>query len=600
MKLHKKVALLSVGLMAAIVGLGGCKSNAKMPINFVAVTSSDYDATVQFGDYDYKFQGRIKDGSKDFTLVAKAVSRHATSSSGGGMGGFPGGGFPGGGFPGGGNSSGPAFEGFGAEEAQQPGGEEPGGFPGMGGDQGQGGDQQQGGFPGMGGDQGQGGDQQQGGDQGQAGFPGMGEDQGQQGGDQTQQGGDQQQGGFPGMGGDQGQGGFPGMGGDQGQGGDQSGQQESAAIESITLSLNMAEAFINQTVTATATILPEAAKNQQVVWTSSDEKVATVNNGSISPLAAGTTTITVASAADPTIKASADLLVKVEELAQYNVEFKATCTAEKGYGYKLVFDDEGKTEVHTDFDKTEGRHEFYYRVTIGEKSEVLKFQAKDPTFKDSLAKDYQKWDIRDAKYIFYAKATGNNNSVATAYMYLHKTNNEVTVNTPSGANRSLEFGLKWEEKDGVLTVRDSEAEYVADNSRSTEHPGFRLVYNGNTYYCSLNPEFKWKKFTTEDFEGANTHAFKGSYTTTGPDGGTKDVNFNLVEDGTAKLYLGSETPSFIGSWVKDAAGKLTITIEDKVGEFVPGPDGKYSITLRVSISSFFGSSTVTINLEQTK
>lgn len=556
MKLHKKVALLSVGLMAAIVGLGGCKSNAKMPINFVAVTSSDYDATVQFGDYDYKFQGRIKDGSKDFTLVAKAVSRHATSSSGGGMGGFPGGGFPGGGFPGGGNSSGPAFEGFGAEEAQQPGG-----------------DQQQGGFPGMGGDQGQGGDQQQGGDQGQAGFPGMG--------------------------GDQGQGGFPGMGGDQ-PGGDQPGQQESAAIESITLSLNMAEAFINQTVTATATILPEAAKNQQVVWTSSDEKVATVNNGSISPLAAGTTTITVASAADPTIKASADLLVKVEELAQYNVEFKATCTAEKGYGYKLVFDDEGKTEVHTDFDKTEGRHEFYYRVTIGEKSEVLKFQAKDPTFIDSLAKDYQKWDVRDAQYIFYAKATGNNNSVATAYMYLHKTNNEVTVNTPSGANRSLEFGLKWEEKDGVITVRDSDAEYVADNSRNTEHPGFRLVYNGNTYYCSLNPEFKWKKFTTEDFEGTNTHAFVGSYTTTGPDGGTKEVNFNLVEDGTAKLYLGSETPSFIGSWVKDASGKLTITIEDKVGEFVPGPDGKYSITLRVSISSFFGSSTVTINLEQSK
>ena len=67
MKVFKKVALLSVGLMAAVAGLGACKSNAKMPVNFVAVTSSDYNATVQFGDYDYKFQGKIQEGSSRFT-----------------------------------------------------------------------------------------------------------------------------------------------------------------------------------------------------------------------------------------------------------------------------------------------------------------------------------------------------------------------------------------------------------------------------------------------------------------------------------------------------------------------------------------------------
>ena len=163
-----------------------------------------------------------------------------------------------------------------------------------------------------------------------------------------------------------------------------------------------------------------------------------------------------------------------------------SCAYEKGYGYKIVFNDEGKTEVHTDFDKTEGRHEFYYRVTIGDESSVLKFQAKDPTFKDSLAKDYKKWDERDSKYIFCAKATGNNNSVATAYIYLHNTNGEVTVNTPSGANRSLEFGLKWEEKDGVITVKDGETAYVADKSVNTEHPGYRLVYSGQHKICFRN------------------------------------------------------------------------------------------------------------------
>ena len=521
MKFSRKVALLSL-VLAGSIGMTGCKSNAKMPVNFVAVTSSDYNATVQFGDYDYKFQGKVNQGSTTFTLVGTAVARHATSSSGGGMGGFPGGG-----FPGGGTSSGPAFEGFGAGEEQAPAGNQ---------------------------------NQQQ-----------AGQDNPFGGGENPFGGGDQQQG--------------------QGE------QQAAVAPTSFSLSLSLQEAFINQTVTATVTAQPENA-SADVTWASSDEKIATVNNGSISPLAEGTVTITATSTVDTTKSASATLKVVKEDLVQYNWSMAGVCTYEKGYGYKIVFDDEGKTEVHTDFDKTEGRHEFYYRVTIGEESQVLKFQAKDPTFKNSLAKDYKKWDERDSKYIFYAKATGNNNSVATAYIYLHETNNEVTVNTPNGANRSLSFGMKWEEKDGVITIKDGDKSYVADKSVSA-NPGYRLVYDGNTYYCSLNQEFKWKKFTTADFEGANIHEFVGSYTTSGPDGGTKEVNLNLVEDGKAKLYLGSSTASFVGTW-SEANNNLTISLDDKAGEFAKGADGKYSVVIRVTISSFFGSSTETIALTQSK
>ena len=401
-----------------------------------------------------------------------------------------------------------------------------------------------------------------------------------------------------------GQGGFN-PGGQQGgfnPGGQQGGQQQqnNDPIQALALNLSLSEAFINQAVTASVTYTPETSSGSDVVWSSSDEKVATVNNGSVSPIAEGKTTITVASKADANIKASAELTVKKENLEQYNWSVNGTCTYEKGYGYKIVFDDEGKTEVHTDFDKTEGRHEFYYRVKIGETSSVIKFQAKDPTFKDQLAKDYKKWDERDSKYIFYAKATGNNNSVATAYIYLHETNNEVTVNTPNGANRSLSFGMKWEEKDGVITVKDGETAYVADKSVNSEHPGYRLVYGGNTYYCSLNPEVKWKKMTIADFEGQNIHEFVGSYTTSGPDGGVKEVNLNCVEDGKAKLYLGSSTASFVGTWSKDANNKLTIELDGKTGEFTPGADGKYSIVIRVTISSFFGSSTETIALTQAK
>ena len=582
MKFSKTVALLSLTLIGSI-GMTGCKSNAKMPVNFVAVTSSEYNAEVTFGDYDYKFQGKINQGSNTFTLAANAIARHATASSGGGMGGFPGGGFPGGGP--GGNSSGPAFEGFGAAEAQQ-GGQEQG--------QGQQGGEQQG-NPFGGGEQG-----------GQNPFGGNEQGQGQEQGQENPFGGGEQQGGEQQGGQQQGGNDNPFGGGDNpwgGQGGGQQGggqeQQPAVAPTSLSLSLSLEEAFINQAVTATVTAQPENASNS-VTWASSDEKIATVNNGSVSPLAEGTVTITATSTVDTTKSASATLKVVKEDLAKYNWSITGACSYEKGYGYKIVFNDESKTEVHTDFDKTEGRHEFYYRVKIGEESQVLKFQAKDPTFKDQLAKDYKKWDERDSKYIFYAKATGNNNSVATAYMYLHNTNNEVTVNTPSGANRSLSFGLKWEEKDGVITVKDGDTAYVADKSVNTEHPGYRLVYGSNTYYCSLNPDFKWKKFTTADFEGANAYEFVGSYTTSGPDGGVKEVNLNCVEDGKAKLYLGSSTPSFVGTWTKDASDKLTINLDGKTGEFTKGADGKYSVVIRVTISSFFGSSTETIALTQAK
>ena len=525
MKFSKKAALLVVTI-GSLSGLVGCKSNAKMPVNFVAVTSSSYNAEYTFGDYDYKFQGKINQSSNKFTLAGIAVARHATASS--GSQGGPGGGFPGGGFPGGGpggNSSGPTFEGFGAEE--------------------------------------------------------------QQGG---QQGGEGQQG-NPFGGGDN-----PFGGGGQEQGGE---QQPAVAPTSLTLALSLEEAFINQAVTATVTAAPEGASNS-VTWATSDEKVATVNNGSISPVAEGTVTITATSTVDPTKSASAQLKVVKEDLEKYNWAVEGTYVYEKGYGYKITFNDEGKTVIHTDFDRTEGRHSFYYNVKIGDESETILFQAKDPTFKDSLVKDYKKWDERDSTYIFYAKATGNNNSVATAYMYLHGSDNSVVLNTPNGANRSLTFGMTWEKKGEQIIVHDGDTEYVAEASVNAEHPGYRLVYSGNTYYCSLNPEFKWKKFVTADFEGANAHEFVGSYTTSGPDGGTKEVNFNLVEDGKAKLYLGSSTASFVGEWSKDANNKLTITLEGKTAEFVPNAEGKYEITLRVSVSSFFGSSTQVIVLSQVK
>ena len=518
MKAFKKTAFLAIALSAAVAGLAGCKSNVKMPVTFVAVTSDTYNAEVTLGEINYKFQGKFVQNSNKFVLDAIAQGKKSSGGQGGGPGGF-GGGFPGGGP--GGNSSGPEFVGFGAGDESGEG--EPGGFPGFPGEGGENPGGENPGFPGEGGEQpGQGGEGQSGeggenpgGQPGEGGenpgFPGEGGEQpgGNEGGENP--GGDEQ-GGFPG-GGDQG--GFPG-------GGDQQGETSEQPEEDNT------------------------------------------------------------------------------DYSQFNFAINATYVEEKGYGYAITFADEGNTTIHTDFDKIEGRHSFYYNVKHGDDSAVVHFQAKDPTFKNQLASDYKKWDERDSEYIFYAKATGNNNSVATAYMYLHKTNHDVVVNTPNGANRSLSFGMTWEENSETIIIHNGDETITADKTLpDAEHRGYRLVYNSNTYYCSLNPDVKWKKLTIADFEGKNAYEFVGEYTTTGPDGGTKAVNLNLIETGNvAKLYLGTQTASFVGSWAKDG-DKLSVTFEGQTGEFEFN-EGKYSIIIRVSVSSFFGSQEVAIVLTQAK
>lgn len=517
MKFSRKMALLLV-TTASISGLVGCKSVAKMPVNFVAVTSSDYNAEMTFGTYDYKFQGKVDEKNGSFKLVATTI-RRSTGSSGGGGGWGPG--------PGGG--SGPTFDGFATGEEQQPGG----------------GEEQGGGFPG--------------------GFGRVTRD------------------GFPGGGG------FPG-----GPGG------QTATLESISVDTSRTEFYINEVVSP-FTCLPQNSEGD-VNWSTSDETIATVSEkGAITPIKVGEATITGVGKTDSTKSASITIKVVEEDLRQYDWSVSAKCEVEPGYGYKLSFEDEGHTVVHTDFDKTEGRHSFHYSVTINGTSSTIHFQAKDPTFKDQLAKDYKKWDERDSTYIFYAKATGNNNSVATAYMYLHGSDHSVVLNSPSGSEREYTFGLTWEETaDKKIIVHNGPDSYEADTSINPEHPGYRLNYDGKTYYCSLNPDVKWKKLVAADFEGANTHEFVGSYVTEGPDGGTKEINLNLAESGAAKLYLGSSAPTAVGVWAKDAQQKLTITFGEIVGEFALGEDSKYSISIVITISSFFGSSQKTIALTQVK
>ena len=73
-----------------------------------------------------------------------------------------------------------------------------------------------------------------------------------------------------------------------------SGVETPIPVTSVSLNKTSLEIYADDTDAALeATVLPENATNQNVIWSSSDTSVATVNDGKITPIKTGTTTITV-------------------------------------------------------------------------------------------------------------------------------------------------------------------------------------------------------------------------------------------------------------------------------------------------------------------
>jgi|GEM_PF-2805702 len=95
-----------------------------------------------------------------------------------------------------------------------------------------------------------------------------------------------------------------------GGGGGSSGGNSSVAVSGVTVSpATMTLIAGGAARTITVTIVPENATSKNVTWSSSNEAVATVDNGVVTPLATGSATITATSAADGTKTAAATVTV---------------------------------------------------------------------------------------------------------------------------------------------------------------------------------------------------------------------------------------------------------------------------------------------------
>ena len=356
-------------------------------------------------------------------------------------------------------------------------------------------------------------------------------------------------------------------------------------VSGITIDKSSMDLFVNEQGDFVATVAPNNASLKGVRWTTSDDKVATVSNGKVTGVGAGTATITATCEDDGTKKAEATVTVSVEseaEIASHNWNVSGTYTVDE-YGYTLYLNDplteEGKagkqTVIHVDYDKTQGRHDFYYNVQIKDErankisSSLVHFQAKDAKFKKQLVSGYKKWDERDSQYIFYAKAVGNNNSLAYAYLYLHKdgqsnpTEGTAVLNAPSGTERKLTIGLSWKLENNVFTIKDSEGKVIGTSraSLNPEHPGYLIVCNGYTFLHSSDPNVKWKKLTTGDFLGTITHEFAGDVGINAgtPDAKTLSITLYCTQAGGAYVYVG-DTEYATGTWAVEGGTEIKISM----------------------------------------
>ena len=91
---------------------------------------------------------------------------------------------------------------------------------------------------------------------------------------------------------------------------DDDGGDETVAVTEVKITSTVKEVTAGETITLTATVLPENATNKTVTWTSSDTAIATVKDGVVTGVAAGTAKITAkagekTAAVDVTVKAAA-------------------------------------------------------------------------------------------------------------------------------------------------------------------------------------------------------------------------------------------------------------------------------------------------------
>ncbi|MBO4855167.1 Ig-like domain-containing protein [Candidatus Saccharibacteria bacterium] len=128
-------------------------------------------------------------------------------------------------------------------------------------------------------------------------------------------------------------------------------------VTRIDFNTSSVDIEIDKSYTVTATVQPTDATNKSLVWRSNNSKIATVTNGTIKGIAAGTTTISatahngVISSVNVTVRKKADTIsTNFDSLTMYDASSSRKLTASAKSGSKISFSSSDKTIATIDAD----------------------------------------------------------------------------------------------------------------------------------------------------------------------------------------------------------------------------------------------------------
>ena len=186
---------------------------------------------------------------------------------------------------------------------------------------------------------------------------------------------------------------------------------EAVKVTEVKLDKTAVSLKAGETAQLTATVLPDNAADKTVTWTSSNEKVATVVNGKITAVAAGTATITATATAGGK---SAACTVTVTKAAQNHKDTKKYPSIPKDYA-KI---DPAVTTVNSD-----GTKNMLIMFSISE-DDAKNFRGARITFKRADGKTFSRSLILGTYYtdVTYVKDGDNYNGSGQNYIVFRLTN----------------------------------------------------------------------------------------------------------------------------------------------------------------------------------
>lgn len=198
-------------------------------------------------------------------------------------------------------------------------------------------------------------------------------------------------------------------------------------VESVNLDKTSLDLKVGETATLTATVTPDDATNKNINWSSSNNKVATVENGTVRALAEGKTTITLTTEDGNKV---ATCEVSVEKIKLDKIEVK---TNPNKVEYKLgenldttglvllaTYTDENTKEITTGFEcnpttlGTEGEQEIKVRYTEDKIT-------KETTFSVNVIKE-QEVEVEELKVV-----VGYTTSTENGISYIEKVNSKTDI-----------------------------------------------------------------------------------------------------------------------------------------------------------------------------